>query len=148
MKMLTRKKQVIIYRNTDNKKAIVESIQEAAKATGCSINYIRLSATKPNHYSNRSDDWQPTTTTGELRKQTIKPLFRFEFIEPILVIAKPMFDSEIKEFNFKSYYKAIKTIGCSDSTFYAHKKNNVKYIIDKKKRLWTLEWRNENEGTN
>ena len=147
MKMLTRKKKVIIYRNTDNKKAIVESIQEAAKSTGCTINYIRLSATKPNHYSNRSDDWQPTTTTGELRKQTIKPLFRFEFIEPILVIAKPMFDSEIKEFNFKSYYKAIKTIGCSDSTFYAHKKNNVKYIIDKKKRLWTLEWRNENEGT-
>ena len=143
MKPLTRKKKVVIFRNTDNKRAEVDSIQEAAKITGCSTNYIRLSATKPNHYSNRSDDWQPTTTTGDLRKQTIKPLYRFEFIEPVLVVARPMFDSDIKEFSFKSYYKAIKTIGCSDSTFFMHKKNNVKYIIDKQKRLWTLEWKSE-----
>ena len=148
MSQLTREKKVIIYRNTDNKKVIVNSIQEAMEATGCTHNYIRLSATKPNHYSNRSDDWQPTTTKGELRKNTIKPLYRFEFVEPILVVARPMFDSDIKEFSFKSYYKAIKTIGCSESTFYAHKKNNIKHIIDKNKRLWMIEWRNKDEQPN
>jgi hypothetical protein len=147
-KKLSREKKVIIYRNTDSKKVIVDSIKEAIEATGCTQNYIRLSATKPNHYSNKSDDWQPTTTKGELRKQTIKPLYRFEFIEPILVVARPMFESEIKEFSFKSYYKAIKTIGCSEATFYTHKKKNMKYIVDKQKRLWTLEWRNQDERTN
>jgi len=104
-----------------------------------------LSATKPNHYSNKADDWQPTTTTGDLRKQTIKPLYRFEFVSPLLLVARPMFDSDIKEFEFKSYYKAIKTIGCSESTFYAHKKANVKFIIDKNKRLWSIDWKVNNE---
>lgn len=145
MNKLTRKKKVIIIRNVDNKRAEVESIQEAIRVTGCTANYIRLSATKPNHYSNRADDWQPTTTLGELRKNTIKPLYRFEFVEPVLLVARPMFDSEIKEFFFKSYYKAIKTINCSESTFYSHKKNKVKHIIDKNKRIWVLEWRN-NDG--
>jgi hypothetical protein len=142
---LTRKKKVVIIRNIDNKRAVVESIQEASTVTGCTKNYIRLSATKPNHYSNKADDWQPTTTIGNLRKQTIKPLYRFEFVTPILLVARPMFESEIKEFEFKSYYSAIKTIGCSESTFYAHKKNNIKHIIDKNKRFWKLEW-SENNG--
>jgi len=145
MMALTRKKKVVIIRNIDGKRAEVESIQEASKATGCTANYIRLSATRPNHYSNKSDDWQPTTTLGELRKQTIKPLYRFEFVTPVLLTARPMFDSEIKDFEFKSYYKAIKTIGCSESTFYAHKKNNVKFIIDKNKRLWSIDWKANNE---
>ena len=145
MNKLTREKKVIIYRNTDNKKVIVNSIQEAMEATGHSSNYIRLSATKPNHYSNKADDWQPTTLSGKLREQTVKPLYRFEFIEPVVVIARPMFDAIIKEFSFKSYYKAVKTIGCSEATFYLHKKKNIKYIIDKNKRLWTLEWRKKDE---
>lgn len=142
---LTRKKKVAIIRNVDNKRAIVDSIQEASKVTGCTHNYIRLSATRPNHYSNKADDWQPTTSMGELRKQTIKPLYRFEFILPVLVVARPMFDSEIKEFEFKSFYKAVRVINCSESTFFAHKKNNVKFIIDKQKRLWSLEWRHHDE---
>lgn len=142
---VTRKKKVIIIRNVDGKRAEVDSIQEAVKATGCTANYIRLSATRPNHYSNKADDWQPTTTLGDLRKQTIKPLYRFEFVMPVLLVARPMFDSEIKEFEFKSFYKAIKTIGCSESTFYAHKKYNIKFIIDRSKRLWSIDWLGNHE---
>ena len=151
MKQLTRRKKIIIYRNTDNKKAIVETIEEAMQATGCSENYIRLSATKPNHYSNRSDDWQPTTFRGTIRKKTIKPLYRFEYVEPVLVVARPMFDAEIKEHQFKSYFKAFKTIGCAESTFYKHKKLNIKHIVDKQKRVWLLDWKenqNEHNGQN
>lgn len=146
MKQLTRRKKIIIYRNTDNKKAVVETIEEAMNATGCTENYIRLSATKANHYSNRSDDWQPTTFKGTLRKKTIKPLYRFEYVEPILVVARPMFEAEIKEYQFKSYFKAFKTIGCAESTFYQHKKMNIKHIVDKQKRVWLIDWKeNENE---
>lgn len=141
MKPLSRQKRIRIFRNTDNKQTEVDTIEEAMAITGCTANYIRRSATIPNHYSNRSDDWQPTTINGELRTKTFKPLFRFEYIEPVLLTARPMFDSEIKEFNFKSYYKAVKTIGCAESTFYLHKKNNMKFIIDKDKRLWQIEWK-------
>ena len=141
MKQLTRRKQIIIYRNTDNKRAVVETIEEAMEITGCTENYIRNSAKKANHYSNKSDDWQPLTSRGTPRKQTVKPLYRFEYVEPVLLTAKPTFDSEIKEFEFKSYYKAIKTIGCAESTFYKHKSANIKHITDKQKRLWILDWK-------
>jgi len=148
MKQLTRRKKIIVYRNTDNKKTIVDTIEEAIEITGCTKNYIRLSATKANHYSNRSDDWQPLTYRGTIRKLTNKPLYRFEYVEPVLVIAKPAFDAEITEHQFKSYFKAIKTIGCAESTFYKHKKLNVKHIVDKQKRVWLLEWMENNNDNN
>jgi len=142
---LSRKKKVIIIRNIDNKRAEVDSIKEASRITGCSSNYIRLSANNPAHYSNRADDWQPTTIYGELRKQTIKPLYRFEFVMPVILVARPMFESDIKEFEFRSCYKAIKTINCNESTFYSHKKKNIKFLIDKDKRLWSIDWIANNE---
>lgn len=141
MTQVSRRKKIIIYRNTDNKKMIVDTIEEAMEITGCKENYIRNSAKKANHYSNKSDDWTPLTFRGTVRKQTMKPLYRFEYVEPVLVSAKPTFDSEIKEFEFKSYYKAIKTIGCAESTFYKHKNANIKYITDKQKRVWILDWK-------
>jgi hypothetical protein len=146
MKQLTRRKQIVIYRNTDNKKAIVDTIEEAMAVTGCTENYIRMSCKKANHYSNRSDDWQPTTFRGTIRKQTIKPLYRFEYVEPVLIVARPAFDADIKEHHFKSYFKAIKTIGCAESTFYKHKKLKIKHIVDKQKRVWILEWMENSNG--
>lgn len=141
MKKLTRQKKIRIFRNTDNKQTEVETIEEAMAITGCTETYIRKSATNPNHYSNKADDWQPTTLDGTIRTKTIKPLFRFEYVEPILLTATPMFDSDIREFSFKSYYSAVKTIDCAESTFYLHKKNNMKFIIDKQKRLWKIDWK-------
>ncbi len=151
MKPLTRRKQIIIYRNTDNKKTIVDTIEEAMEITGCTENYIRMSCKKENHYSNRSDDWQPLTYRGTVRKQTKKPLYRFEYVEPVLVIARPAFDSEIKEYEFKSYYKAFKTIDVPEATFYKHKKLNIKHLVDRKKRVWLVDWKentNDNNGIN
>lgn len=141
MKPFTKQKRIKIFRNTDNKQTEVDTIEEAMAITGCTANYIRRSATNPLHYSNRADDWQPTTLEGNIRTKTIKPLFRFEYIEPVLLKAWPMFDSDTLEFEFKSYYKAIKTIGCAESTFYLHKKNNTNHIIDKQRRLWRIEWK-------
>jgi len=133
-------KKVIIYRNTDDKKVIVDSIKEASEVTGCPIGYIRRSAKTSNHYSNNAEDWSPMTQDGDLKKNQTKPLYRFEYIEPLVVTATAMFDCEIKTYRFTSSYGAIKTIGCNHSTFFDHKKKKINYIVDKQKRLWMLEW--------
>jgi hypothetical protein len=148
MKPFSKQKRIRIFRNTDNKQTEVDTIEEAMSITGCNANYIRRSATNPLHYSNRADDWQPVTLEGNLRTKTPKPLFRFEYIEPVLLTAWPMFESDITRFDFKSYYSAIKTINCAESTFYLHKRNNMKYIIDKNKRLWKIEWKEVEEYDN
>lgn len=145
MNKFSKQKKVLIFRLSDGKKKLVNSVEEAVEITGCTRDYIRLSATNEKHYSNLSDNWQPLTSRGKVRTKTVKPLYRFEYVNDPIIRAYPMFAHTVSNYEFTSHYAAIKQLNCSQSTYFDHLKRLIPYIIDKEKRLWKIDWLEQEE---